>query len=138
MTRLSCLRQRVHNRRGGAAFSAPAFFFKLAPSMLVRALFASGFLLFCVPAASAAEDSAIRQKLAQTILMQGPEQQKLFEELAESGAKVVRDVLNAWSRDGLFLYDAPDGSKVPVLLEEQQDAEGKVRAIRVLDGQFVK
>jgi len=28
--------------------------------------------------------------------------------------------------------------RVPVLLEEQQDADGKVRAIRILDGQFLK
>jgi len=39
---------------------------------------------------------------------------------------------------GVFIYEAPDGSKVPVLLEEQQDADGKVRAIRILDGQFLK
>jgi urea transport system permease protein len=105
----------------------------------MRAVFAVN--LFVCGIASAApppEDSAIRKELVQTILSQGAEQQKLLGALADSGAKVAREVLVAWSRDGLYLYDAPDGSKTPVLLEEQQDAEGKVRASRVLDGQILK
>ncbi len=138
MTRPSCLGRRDHSAGGGAAFSAPGLFSKLAESVLIRAFFA-GYLFFCcVAVAAESDDSAIRQKLVQTILSQGAEQQKLFSALADSGAKVVREVLVAWSRDGVYIYDAPDGSKVPVLLEEQQDAEGKVRAVRVLDGQFLK
>ncbi|HZV34128.1 MAG TPA: urea ABC transporter permease subunit UrtB, partial [Verrucomicrobiae bacterium] len=84
------------------------------------------------------DDSVVRQKLAQAITAAAPEQAKLVGELGESGSKLVRDVLGAWTRDGVYLYDAPDGSKVPVLLEDQQDAQGKARAIRVSDGQFLK
>ena len=50
-------------------------------------------------------DSAVRQKLVQAILSEGQTQQKLLNELAESGAKVVHDVLSAWTRDGVYLYD---------------------------------
>jgi len=111
---------------------------RLAASVFFRVLFACCLSLCYIARASGPEDSAIRKELVQTILSQGAEQQKLFSGLADSGAKMVHDVLIAWSRDGVFIYEAPDGSKVPVLLEEQQDADGKVRAIRILDGQFLK
>jgi urea transport system permease protein len=46
--------------------------------------------------------------------------------------------LNAWAREGVYLYAEPDGSKIPVLLEEGEDTEGKRRALRVDDGNYVK
>jgi urea transport system permease protein len=84
------------------------------------------------------ETNDVRQKLARAILSEGPEQQKLLNELAESGSKVTAEVLNAWARDSVFLYGAPDGSKVPVLLEETEDANGKKRTARIDDGQYLK
>jgi urea transport system permease protein len=83
-------------------------------------------------------DADIRQRLAQTILSQPSEQPKLLTQLAESGAVLVSDVLTAWTRDGVYLYEMADGTKTPVLLEEQQDADGKVRAIRIETGDFLK
>ena len=74
-----------------------------------RRLFADAFR----PAADATPDAAVRQKLVQAILSEGQDQQKLLNELADSGAKIVHDVLTAWTRDGVYLYDGPDGSKVP-------------------------
>jgi urea transport system permease protein len=84
------------------------------------------------------DDSAVRQKLAQAILSNGADQQQLLNELGDTGSKLVSDVLFAWTRDGVYFYVAPDGSKLPVLLEDQQDADGKARAIRIVDGQPVK
>src|SRR5689334_23362505 len=81
--------------------------------------------------ADAADAVAVRQKLAQAILSEGPEQQKLLSELADSGSKIVADVLNAWVRDGVYIYSPPEAPKVPVLLEEAQDANGKARALRI-------
>src|ERR1043166_2303373 len=69
-------------------------------------------------------DDAVRQKLVQTLSADGAEQQRLLGELADSGEKSVRDVLVAWTRDGVFWYEAA-GVKIPVLLEEQADADGK-------------
>lgn len=90
-------------------------------------------------AAPAAGDGAsIRRKLAQTILSEGAPQQKLLGELGGSGSKIARDVLLAWTRDGVYLYPTTGGAKVPVMLEEQQDAEGKARAIQIEDGGHVK
>jgi len=81
---------------------------------------------------------AIRQKLVQTLLSTDTDQQKLLTDLSETGSKLVGDVLLAWTRGGVFLYPAPGGTQVPVLLEDSQDASGKARAIRIIDGQFVK
>jgi urea transport system permease protein len=83
-------------------------------------------------------DSAVRQKLAQTLVSQPAEQQQQLGELAGSDSRLVRDVLTAWTRDGVFLFESPDGSKVPVLLEDQQDANGKARALRIDNNQFLK
>ncbi|MGH7973413.1 MAG: hypothetical protein ACREIC_32250 [Limisphaerales bacterium] len=83
-------------------------------------------------------ESSVRHELAQAILSQGQQQQTLLTELADSGSKVASDVLNAWTRDGVYLYSAPDGAKIPVLLEEAQDAEGKSRALRVDTGQYLQ
>ena len=98
-------------------------------------------LLLCGSAAAAPaadSDAAVRQKLVQTILSTGPDQQKLLGELGETGSKLAGDVLEAWTRGGVYLYSPPDGSSVPVLLEDNQDASGKARAIRIIDGSFVK
>jgi urea transport system permease protein len=90
------------------------------------------------PASPVPDDLAVRARLTQAVLSEGAEQQKLLADLADSGSKVAGDVLLAWSHDSVFLYVAPDGSKVPVTLEDQLDADGKARAIRIADGAFVK
>lgn len=123
---------------GRSGCSAPRLLMNLTTILLVWFL-SGGIFLGCFSArADSTPDAAIRQKLVQTILSEGQAQQKLLNELAESGAKVVHDVLTAWTRDGVYLYDGPDGSKVPIVLDDQLDADGKASAIRIIDGQFVK
>ncbi|HWD92157.1 MAG TPA: urea ABC transporter permease subunit UrtB [Verrucomicrobiae bacterium] len=98
-------------------------------------------LLFCrsVSAAPApVDDVAVREQLVKTLLSEGEEQQTNLNALADTGSRLVRDVLTAWTRDGVYVYEAPDKTKIPVLLEEQTDADGKARAIRIADGQFLK
>ena len=104
---------------------------------------AGWLLLACLTAAAGADSAtgdtpAIRQKLVQTILSSDTDQQKLLTDLSETGSKLVGDVLLAWTRGGVYLYPAPGGTQIPVLLEDSQDATGKARAIRIIDGQFVK
>jgi urea transport system permease protein len=88
---------------------------------------------------SAAEgnDAAARRLLAQAVVSTGPAQQKLLAELGDSGSPAVRDLLAAWTRDEILIYEAPDGSHVPVVLEEQQDAAGKARAVRIDNSQYL-
>jgi len=89
------------------------------------------------PAAAMPSDP-VRQQLVQAILSTGADQQSALTALSGSGSKTASDVLSAWTRSEVYLYPAPDGSKVPVILEDQQDANGKARAIRVIDGQVLK
>ena len=110
-------------------------FRRIAPAALLLCVWLS---LTGTVKAAAPEDAAPRQKLAELIAAKAEDQPRLLAELADTGSKTVSEVLNAWTRDSVFLYEAPDGSKVPVLLEEQQDAGGKARAVRIIDGQFLK
>ena len=87
--------------------------------------------------AHAQDEAAIREKLCRTILAEGAEQQQSLDEISETGSKLVHDVLIAWTRDGIFIYDAGNGSKLPILLEDQTDADGKARAIRIDTGKFL-
>jgi urea transport system permease protein len=82
-------------------------------------------------------DVEIRKKLAAAVLSKGEEQQAILKQLGDSGSKLVRDILTAWPRDQVILVDAADGSKVPAVLEEERDAEGKVRATRIDNGGFI-
>jgi urea transport system permease protein len=103
---------------------------------VVCLLLAFAFNSPAVPATN--DDSTVRQQLSQAILGEGEEQQKILNQLGDTGSKTASDVLMAWTRDGVYYYTAPDGTKIPVLLEDQQDADGKARAIRIVDGQPVK
>jgi urea transport system permease protein len=90
------------------------------------------------PASDMAGTNVVRQELVQAILSAGTEQQQFLDKLADTSSKLASDVLTAWTTEEVYLYLAPDGSKVPVMLESQQDADGRARAIRIDDGQFVK
>jgi urea transport system permease protein len=102
-----------------------------------------GLLLACAfngsihAADPATSDSAVREQLVKTLLSEGDEQQTNLVQLSGTGSKLVHDVLTAWTRDSVYLYDSPAG-KTPILLEDQTDADGKARAIRIADGQFLK
>ena len=90
------------------------------------------------PASETTGTNAVRTELVEAILGTGAEQQNLLNELADTGSKLAGNVLTAWTLEEVYIYTAPDGSQVPVLFEDQQDAEGKSRAIRIIDGQFLK
>lgn len=88
--------------------------------------------------APAPDEVAARKLLVEAITSSGPVQQKLLSELGDTGSDIAGDILKAWVRDQVYLYLAPDGTKVPVLLEDSLDSNGKARAVRILDGQVVK
>lgn len=100
-------------------------------------LFVATFVALLSIASSHAQDEAVvRQKLCHAILAEGTEQQKNVVDLANSGSKLARDVLTAWTRDSVYIYESGSG-KVPVLLEDQTDANGKARAIRIDTGKIL-
>ena len=82
------------------------------------------------------ESSAVREKLSRAVLADGAAQRQLVAELGDTGSGLVHDVLVAWTRDNVFLYDSGN-AKIPVLLEDQTDADGKARAISIADGKFL-
>src|SRR5207244_4129540 len=103
-------------------------------------IIAFAFFLLCLVAFASAEpaaDSVVREQLVKTLLSEGAEQQTNLTQLADTGSKLARDVLTAWTRDGVYIYET-NGAKTPILLEEQSDATGKARAIQIVDGQFLK
>jgi urea transport system permease protein len=85
-------------------------------------------------AAAPADDGAVRGLLVRTVLSEGPEQQRLLGDLAASGSRLARDTLASWTHDEILLYLPPGGGKVPVILEDQQDAQGRARAVRIDTG----
>jgi urea transport system permease protein len=103
----------------------------------LRFLLAPLFTAISLVSASAQDEAAIRAQLCHAIQSEGAEQQQLLLEIAESGSKVVQDVLIAWTRDGVFIYEAANGTKLPVLLEDHTDGDGKARAIRIDTGKFL-
>jgi len=107
------------------------------PGRFLPLLFA--VMTFCsfANAATESNDSVVRQLLAKTLLSEDAEQQTNLSQLADTGSKLVREVLTAWTRDGVYILETND-AKIPVLLEDQTDADGKSRAIRIADGQFLK
>ncbi len=64
----------------------------------------------------------------------------LVNSLIGLGDDDLKKLLTAWKEDAVYIYKAEgDGSpKIPVLLAEEKDAEGKQAATHVLDGQPLK
>jgi urea transport system permease protein len=104
------------------------------PLLLLGGLLAASAVCVAAPPAG---DAGVRQELVQVLESDGAARQKLLNDLADSGSKIVNDVLTAWSREEVYWYVSPSGEKVPVLLEDQQDAAGKVRGVRIDTGKYV-
>jgi urea transport system permease protein len=97
--------------------------------VLVLAGFSSG--------QAAETESQIRKEMVRAVLGTGEEQQKEITRLADTGSALVRDVLTAWPRDRVVIYES-GGEKIPAVLEEEADADGKSRGIRIDTGEFLK
>ena len=96
-------------------------------------------LLFCALASAAvvagASDSA-RATIAQATLADSPaKQRELLLSLAGQSDPAIPALLEAWRKDALFLFTAPDGSRVPVQLVGEKDAAEAQTALRLSDGQ---
>jgi len=102
------------------------------------ALFGALLALVAQAATPSADDVAVRKKLVQAVLSSGTEQQALLLELGDTGSGIVGDVLTAWPRDQVMIFEAPDGTKIPALLSEEEDDDGKVAATRIDNGEPLK
>ena len=79
-------------------------------------------------------EAEVRHDLVLTLLSHGPERHELLHQLARSGSKVAASVLTSWTRGEIYAYRTPGGKTIPVTLEEQEDAKGLARAIRIDTG----
>jgi urea transport system permease protein len=95
-------------------------------------------LAITIQAATPTSDAEVRQKLVQALLNTGTEQQDLLIELGDTGSKIVGEVLAAWPRDQVMIFEASDSSKIPALVGEEEDADGKVTATRIDTGEPLK
>ncbi|MBK8479174.1 MAG: urea ABC transporter permease subunit UrtB [Opitutaceae bacterium] len=77
-----------------------------------------------------------RDTIVRAILAESPsEQRDLIVSLAGQGDPAIPVLLEAWRKDSLFLYDAPDGARIPVQLVRAKDSADAQSALRVADGQ---
>lgn len=102
--------------------------------MLIRIV----VLLACF-AASLVFAETPRQIVAKAIVTEDSTQQAaLIASLAEMPAAEVTSALTQWKEGLIYLYEDPAGTKIPVLLEGEKDAEDKQEARRFDTGEALK
>ena len=91
------------------------------------------FLLVASSALTAAESA--RQVIARSTLTEDAgRQRELVTSLMGQGDDDITLLLEAWRKDALFLFSAPDGTRIPVQLIGEKDETGAQAALRIDDG----
>jgi urea transport system permease protein len=110
------------------------------PGLATRLCWILGLALFSLALPALADnDAASRQLLCKAITSdQEDDQIKLVGQMADTNSDVVRKILVAWPQDGVYLIDDGSGNKIPVTLEDAQDADGKQKAVRIDTGDYLK
>lgn len=84
----------------------------------------------------AQEAATARDTIVRAILAESPsEQRDLIVSLAGQGDPAIPILLEAWRKDSLFLYDAPNGTRIPVQLIRAKDSADAQAALLIADGQ---
>ena len=97
-----------------------------------------GGLLLLASLCSATAAPEHRTNLVAAVLTEDTDQQlALIKKLSDAGDPLIAQALSAWRQGGLYLYETNE-TRTPFLLDAQADAEGKVKGIRVLDGELIK
>ncbi|MBN9692404.1 MAG: urea ABC transporter permease subunit UrtB [Verrucomicrobia bacterium] len=79
-----------------------------------------------------------RAVLVKALLSEDQDEQiQLIQQLVRLRDPLVERGLAAWRQSEVFLLER-DGGRVPVVLDVQLDADGKARAIQLLNGEFLK
>ncbi len=103
-------------------------FFHRARRLLALAALSLGLV-------SHAADSA-RPIIAKAALAETPAQRiTLISSLIGSGDESIAPLLAAWKEDALFVFTAPDGTKIPVQLSGDKDNKDAQAAVRIDNGQ---
>ena len=76
-----------------------------------------------------------RQVIARAALTEdAAARRQIIGELSGQGDPAIAVLLEAWKKDALFLYAAPDGKKIPVQLTDAKDSAEAQAAVRVDTG----
>ncbi len=104
------------------------------PSVSIR-----GFILLLILcAATTFAAPAHRTNLVEAILSEDfARQTEIIKSLVTANDPLVGQALLAWRGGALYVLETND-TKVPIILDAATDAEGSAKAIRLIDGEFVK
>jgi urea transport system permease protein len=95
-------------------------------------------LAFVLAGNAIANPTLMRSNLVQAILVDDlGTQTELIKGLSASSDSLVEQALAAWRQGGVFVYET-NQARIPFLLDAQTDTEGKAKAIKIADGEFVK
>jgi urea transport system permease protein len=106
-------------------------------SISVRTALRLCLLLGAIVLGSAQAADSARATIVKAILAADSPvvQRELIASLAGQPDAAIPALLDAWRKDSLFLYTAPDGTTTPVQLVGDKDAAETQSALRVADGQ---
>src|SRR5258708_20686035 len=95
-------------------------------------------LIFVFGLASAMAAPEHRASLVQAILSEDTAQQiAIIEKLVDANDPIVEQTLAAWRQGGVFIYETND-TRTAFIMDAQTDSESKAKAIKVIDGEFLK
>jgi urea transport system permease protein len=100
---------------------------------IVTALFAM-WMAAAAAGALAPGEKEIRETVAQAMVtLDTDEQSALIRGLAVRPAPLTLDLLARWKEGGFYIHDTPEGERVPVVLNDDADADGAQSAVRLAD-----
>ena len=84
--------------------------------------------------ALAPQEKEVRATIVEALLtIDTDEQALLVRGLAKRPAPVALELLTLWKEGEIYIYDTPEGERVPVMLSDDADAEDKRSAVRIID-----
>lgn len=100
--------------------------------LILAALGAAATILAAAPPAP--DERAIRATVAQAIVtLDTDEQAALVRGLSDRPGPLALDLLSRWKEGGLYVFETPDGGRIPVALSGDTGADGRQGAMRIED-----
>lgn len=101
---------------------------------ILRQFLAITFAALSIGQAADDSEKLARENVAKAILAPELEQPALIQELAKTPAPVLAPIFDAWQREQVFIYTAPDGSRIPFQLISK-DGTSDLQAVRIANGE---
>ncbi len=125
-------------RRTVPSASCPTISLLIEPVKRIEILLLALALTGAARSFAAAGPSTHRTTLVRAVLAtDADEQLKRIKELADADDDLIVRALSAWRVSELYIYTAPDGRQVPILLDSQRDTDGRAQAIELANGEVL-